>query len=103
MCLSICVSKYLRVYHVITWIHSYLVTWIRGYPVLLIPLRRSTRFSTGGWVENRENKLFPEKGLTINMWLVAGLDAIGTLLEAAVSFSSADARLSGFPAILAPV
>jgi len=45
----------------------------------------------------------PEKGLTINMWLVAGLAAIGTLFEAIVSFSRADARLSGFPAIVAPV
>src|SRR4030043_336496 len=66
-------------------------------------LRRATLSSMGGWVLNRFMRLRPVRGLTINMWAVAGLAFMGARSTPMASFSNARARDSGLWASIAPV
>ncbi len=77
--------------------HQYWPIW------LAICLRRSTRFSTGGWVMKMETKVPPRNGLTMNRLDEAGLPMrMGLRRFSTSSFCSALARWSGLPMIVAP-
>src|ERR1035437_6722080 len=49
--------------------------------------KRAIRSSVEGWVENRRMMLWPEKGLMINMWAVAGEASMRMRLDQVSSFS----------------
>ena len=74
----------------------------RGYLAAARASSRSTRFSTGGCVLNRDSSPPPVSGLTMNMCAVAGVASIGTSREIPEIFSRARARESGFPQNFAP-
>ena len=61
------------------------------------------RSSSGGWVENKLIKLFPDRGFTVNIWAVDGLACIGNFFENRPSFSSARAKPSELPAKREPL
>src|ERR1035437_2002791 len=48
--------------------------------------KRAMRSSVEGWVENKRMTLWPKKGLTMNMWAVAGEASMGMRLDQVSSF-----------------
>src|ERR1019366_3206241 len=63
--------------------------------------KRAIRSSVEGWVENRRMMLWPEKGLMINMWAVAGEASMGMRLDQVSSFCRPPISGEGEPTYLA--